>query len=232
MLKSFAERYSSVKGIRMCGVARHYCDSPLCPRCGAKRQRAFRSTLRKTLLSHRGRGLLLTTTVAAQPGQSLSDQWDALDKLMTHLGSGAWLSRRFSGVVRHVEVSWSEGRWFAHAHWLLLANSDHDSSLEADGQAAIERWCRAARLRNITALPEGQDARLVPSGDLLRVLGYITKDSPLRATDDGTGLGDLYRLAAAGDADALASLHELERASFARRWRSISGVFRTSPARS
>lgn len=216
--------YSLRSKIRRCGQAGHRCGSALCARCSAARSGQLRRELTASLRHQKGTAVLWTATIATRPGTGARQAWSDLLCVLQATTRGGWLKRQgVAGSARAIEPEISEGGVHIHAHTLLIFRSEIDAeTFRRFALTARTRYLSEADRLGIAASAAGQDITLVDS--LPRVIRYITK---MGVRANGTDAPSrLWADVVAGDADALAAIHELEGAAYRRRAWTTTGVCR------
>lgn len=230
-LHAFQRGYSALKSVRLCGLAAHGCDGAQCARCSAKRQRRIRRRLSAALRhAEPCSALLWTSSVGHRPERPLAALWSELDATHAAVVSRGWLTRRADGYARAVEIERAPQGWHPHAHTILVFRNEltagQISELARDLRA---RWIDSAAKLGIPASAAGFDLRPIAGLHLSAAVSYLTKahmtTRPTRKPGTLTP-AMILRDAAAGDADALDLMHELDRASFRRRMFQTGGILR------
>lgn len=216
--------YSLRSSIRRCGQAGHRCGGALCARCSAARSGQFRRELTASLRHQNGTMVSWTPTVATRPSAGLRQQWEDLLAVIQATTRGGWLARQgVSGTARAVEIEHSSAGWHVHAHMMLVFRSQLSAEdFERFALTLDSRYLSEADRLGVSAHAEGQDIQRTRSARAWTK--YLSKGHVRANGEDGPAR--LWADVVAGDADALAAVHELEAGSFRRRMFTTTGVCR------
>lgn len=220
-----AQRVHSLRSsIRRCGQAGHRCGGALCARCSAARSGQFRRELTASLRHQNGTMVSWTPTVATMPSTGLRQQWNDLLAVIQATTRGGWLARQgVKGTARAVEIEHSSAGWHVHAHVLLtFRNEISGEDFDRFALTLDSRYLGEADRLGIPAAHEAQDISRTRS--VRAWTQYISKGHVRANGDDAPAR--LWADVMAGDADALAAVHELEAGSFRRRMFTTTGVCR------
>lgn len=219
--------YSLRRSIRRCGQAGHRCGGALCARCSAARSGQFRRELTASLRNERGSLASWTATVATSPSAGVRQQWDDLLAALQATIRGGWLARQgVSGTARVIEISRGLEGWHIHAHILLTFRSE--ISAEDFGRFALTVESRYLSEADRLGIPVSANAQDIQRTRSARAWTHYLSKGHVRTNGTDTP-SQLWTAVQAGDADALALVHDLEAGSFRRRMFTTTGVCRPLP---
>lgn len=165
--------------------------------------------------------LLWTATIQKRPSVSFSEARRDLLHLIQKTAAGSWLKRRgVIGTARLIENEHPDGSWHVHAHVILVFRN----SLSRDEAVVFAIQLRDRYLGKADALsiPAGKQGQHVMRGSKEGLIRYVTKDVT-RLGGYNTS-SKLWEQVAAGDADALALIHEMEAGNYRKRNWTVTGV--------
>lgn len=171
-----------------------------------------------------GYALMWTATIATTPGRALRQQRDDLLRLIQATTRGGWLGRRgIIGTARVIEPERSSDGWHVHAHTLLVSSNEFvRANARAFAVDLRERYLSEADRLGIAASAEGQ--RVETARRVSDLVDYITKGRVRPGGQDAPSA--LWADVAAGDADALALVYDLEAGTLRCRSWTTTGVCR------
>jgi len=112
----------------------------------------------------------------------ISGAWSSRTKVMKALLQDSWLTRRTSGWLREIHITYGPNGWHVHTHWAMFAES-RSSLLQLESEVE-GRWLASARRQGVDAHQRGQHGDV--RDDVTGTIKYATKGNMTACTDGTT----------------------------------------------
>lgn len=215
-LDAFNRSTSSDESIRLCALSRtasgkmRTCDAAYrCVFCSRYRLAERRADL-VSALSVAEDVAFLTVTKMKRTGEVASEWADLNHVLAKFTDRGTWARFKnqhgISGYSVTVEHTLTSDGWHVHGHFLFTFSRHIGQQAQNTLRTATQaRWAASAIAVGLTADPERQSLRMVPTDERLTIARYVTKqDLAYRSRTPGTRYpADLLAEASRGDVDAM-----------------------------
>jgi hypothetical protein len=228
-LQNFIYNNSNSRSVRLCSQ-RSTCMRRYCPWCDSRLAANAREAVRSVSRQF-SKCLTFTSTVRSDP--SLVSAFDSHASTTRFFLENGWLTKRSSAWFRESHVTYRDGGWHVHVHWVVFCGADEDfATLRKEIKF---RWLTAARRAGTTASPEGQHLAL--RDDVDTAVRYATKGSFRCSTHRTAGtltFGDIWARFQAGEVEGAELMAEVEALYLKprRQWRRTGGRFRRNASKS
>jgi hypothetical protein len=223
-LQNFIWDHSNSRSLKLCSD-RYPCLRRDCPWCDSRLAANAREAVRPVSRQF-SKCLTFTSTVRTDP--SLVSAFDSHASTIRFFLDNGWLSKRTAAWFRESHVTYRDGGWHVHVHWVLFSDSDED--LATLCREIKSRWLTAAYRAGTTASPQGQHLDL--RKDVTAAIRYATKGN-FKCSGNGQNIGEMWARFQAGEVEGEEQILEIELLLLKprRRWQERGGRFRGSTSR-